>query len=176
MSSSLSRLLIIMSLAAAGVHALAGCGPSGTQIKTARAARYQADQSAVLRHVVEAVQRDYRLQLVDTEAGVVETVERWYEEDGTFAQLRALPNGRGVNDRSIKLNYRIALVHEAGTIAVEITPIAGQKRSGYSALFPLHPGEPDMPGWIAGKTDLLQVAIHEQLRAYVEHTPVAHAR
>jgi len=72
----------------------------------------------------------------------------------------------GVADGS-QSNYRIALIFQTGTITVEVAPIALQKRSGYAALIPLHPGEMDLPGWIAGKTDLLQVAIHEQLRAYV---------
>lgn len=161
----MKRLLLVSLLALASLG-LPACGPSSAQIRAARTATYQGDEAAIFRAALAAVRDGYDVQASDPATGTLVTAERWYEANGTFAGSRWDHASRRRIDRSILLHYRVTLHREAGQVRVEVVPVAQQLRAGYSALFPMAPGDPSMPGWISGKTDLLSVAIWERLRPF----------
>ncbi len=156
---------ILLSLALSAVLAtLLACGPSAAQVKTATAARYRVQADVVLPIVVGVVEQAYKIQHVDPDRRTILTVERWYEADGMQPDPARRRNRRPSG--AIKLSFKIVLVPAAGALQVEVTPVTVQHRGDFSALIPLTLADPDMPTWIRGKTDALNVAIWDQLRDY----------
>jgi hypothetical protein len=119
----------------------------------------------MLERVLDTVQAGYEVVDLDPETGRIHTRPRWYEEDGTFVSSSRVVANR-ILDRAILLRYEVTLRYDGPEYIVDVKPVAAQIRSGYSALFPLTPDDPALPGWLQGKTEKLVVAIDEALAAY----------
>lgn len=158
----MTRRSFVVGLGAA--LALAACGPSAAQIKAAREARYQGTRDEVFLAVNDALPRiGQKVERSDPEAGAVLTTPRWYEKDGTYED-KALGSDRiQAEDGSILLGFLVTVVGQAPPYQVLVEPSADQIRTGYSAPYHFQPGDPQLPGWVSGKVDDLQLELHKRL-------------
>ena len=155
------------------VMGVVGCGPSAGQVKQAKEARYQAEPNVVFKAAADAVASRYKIQNADAGAGVILTVARWYEKDGTFEDKAADGSQVMAEDGSVLLAFEVRVVGKPGPLQVQVVIHAKQIRSGYSALYELRQDDPAMPGWVTGKVDDLYVTIHDSLKGYQLSPPAA---
>jgi hypothetical protein len=139
------------------------CGPSSGAIRDAREARYDATPKVVWEGTLAAVQEDYEIDASDQSNGEIRTVARWYEKDGHSEDKNA-DDGVMVRDGSIMLAFHVAVRNDDGGYYVEVKPLAAQYMTGSPQPRPLEAGDPDMPGWVAGKVDNLYLAINARLK------------
>lgn len=147
-----------------------GCGPSATQIRAAREARYQGTRDEVFLAAGDALEKSYKIFRSDPEAGTWLTVGRWYEVDGTYADnANANRDTSGSleglsQDGSVFLGFLVQVVGDAPPFQVIVSHSAHQVRAGYSAPYKFLPDDPQLPGWIKGKVDDLQLALYERMK------------
>jgi len=153
-------------VAAVVVASMAGCGPSSGQVRAAREARYQADAGVVFKAAADAVAAKYKIQKADAAQGVIQTVPRWYEKDGTYEDKSADGAQVMAEDGSVLLTFHVRVVGQPGPFQIQVEPEAVQVRTGYAAPVPLKAGDPAMTSWISGKVDDLYLTIHESLKSY----------
>lgn len=163
-------------LAAAAVALAAGCGPSSGQVRQARETRYQGTRDEVFLAMTEALgQEQQRIDKSDPDAAAALTVGRWYEPDGTYEDKALGRDSVQVEDGSIYLAFVVQVVGDAPPFQVVVEPTVDQFRSGYSALYHMKPDDPQMPGWIHGKVDDLQLALYARLKSRAIAAPGATA-
>ena len=172
---ALSRRTLLLAAAAAVLAAATGCGPSSAQLKEAREARYHGTRDEVMLEVMNTLdQQKLKPERSDAEVGALITTGRWYEVDGTYED-KALGVDRddvvNVKDRSVFLRYHVEVRGEAPPFQVVVSPEVDQFRNGYSALYHMKPDDPEMPGWVQGKVDDLQLLLHTRLKAKFAGAP-----
>ncbi len=146
--------------------ALAACGPSSGQVKTARSARYKTDANVVFKAVVDATGLKHKVERADAPTGVVVTVPRWYEPEGNAEDMDATGNAAQLQDGSVLIRFELRVAGGNGEFQVEIIPHVSVMRSGYARPVDLAPDDLAIPGWVHGKTDDLYLTIYEGLKAY----------
>jgi hypothetical protein len=159
----LSRRTLLLAAAGAALAVATGCGPSA-QLKAAREARYHGDRTEVFLEVTNVVAKTYPIDRTDAEIGALATQGRWYEKDGTYED-KALGSETTVRaeDGSVFLRFEVSVVGGQPPYQVVVAPSVDQIRSGYSAPYHMKPDDPQMPGWVIGKVEDLQIAIHAHL-------------
>lgn len=148
------------------MFALVACGPSATQVHTARTARYQVSAPEAFRAGVEALEAGgYRIRVLDDGANQAITVARWYESDGTYADKTLGAEGQvGVGEGDIRLAIELAVVTDGGNgVVVQLVPRLQEYKAGMKPM-PIPPDSPQVPGWVTGKLDNLYLAIHDRLK------------
>lgn len=155
--------------AVAAAAALAACGPSSSQIKTANEAAYQTEFPVVWSAIVEAVKFDYKnIKVEDPVNGRIETdwhlIDRASESDmpGAGANPQARADGRA--GKFLRLSVKIK--GGAPPFRVEIAGEAAFMNPGLAMLQPYERGAPDEPEWVQPRIDNLTVAIYERLEKY----------
>ncbi len=145
--------------------ALVACGPSSAQIKTARTARYHTTASAAFQAGVAALKdNDYKIQQVDPVAGRAITEVKWYEVDGTSMSRDSEGRPQMTSAGGIMFAVEIAVLPDADTFYVQVTPHVQQMKAGYSAPFDIKEGSGEMPGWVAGKLDNVYLSVYAALK------------
>lgn len=148
--------------------AVAACGPSAGQVKTAREARYQTEPNVAFTAVMDAVTARYKVDRAAAATGELLTVARWYEPEGNLEDRDASGSAAQLQDGSVLLRFHVRVVVEAGAGAVQVvvTPQAAVMRTGYAQPVALAPDDLALPGWVHGKTDDLYLAIYAKLKTY----------
>lgn len=159
-----SSLLALVLAALAAPLALAGCGPSAAQLKEAREARYQGTRDEVFLAVTNAISPDYKVERSDPAEGALITNGRWFEKDGTYEDRALGSDAVLAEDGSVFLAFLVKVVGDAPPFQIAVQPEVDQVRSGYSALYHMKPDDPQLPGWVKGKVDDLQLALHQRLK------------
>jgi hypothetical protein len=172
----ITRRSLLLAALAAAVTVAAGCGPSSAQLKTAREARYQGTRDEVFLAVSEAVTKEKQIvDKSDPDQGALLTRGRWFEKDGTYEDKALGGEGVMAEDGSVFLAFLVRVAGDAPPYQVLVEPLADQIRSGYSAPYRFKAGDPELPGWIQGKVDDLQLALHARLKGQFIAPPGATA-
>jgi hypothetical protein len=172
----ISRRSFFLVAAAAAPLLLSACGPSAGQLKTAREARYQGTRDEVFFAVSQALAMEKeKVDKLDAEQGAVLTVGHWYEPDGTSEDRALGKDSVQVQDGSIYLAFVVTVVGDAPPYGVMVEPTVDQFRNGYSALYHMTPTDPQLPGWVKGKVDDLQLGLYSHLKSRVVTAPAATA-
>lgn len=144
--------------------ALVACGPSAAQVKAARTAQYHASASIVFQAAVGGLKDNkHEVDQADPSSGVALTKGRWFESDGNFVSKDA-DSKPMVRDGDVVVAFEVAVVAEGQDFRVDVIPHVQQLRSGYSALFEIKVGDPQMPGFISGLVDSIYLSIHGRLK------------
>jgi hypothetical protein len=142
------------------------CGPSSQEVKTAKLARYSAPAPTLLDIAVEVAARDYKIGQVDKDGGRFETEPQMYNPEGG----RQSPGAGGYvqfTDRSVLLSMLVeVLPAEQGGHVVTVTPRTFQMISGSPKPRELAPDDPNLPGWVQGRVETLQVAIYNAAKQH----------
>jgi hypothetical protein len=142
------------------------CGPSSAEIKTAKTASYKAQPMEVLRIAMQTASETYKIGDANEEQLTFMTQPQWYSPEGgresagdqDFVQIR---------DHSIMLSLIVEVVAPAeDRVMVRVTPKTFQHVSGSPKPRELRPDDPNLPGWVTGRAEQLQLDIHKRLQQY----------
>ncbi len=154
----------MIALAAVLVAApLAACGPSGKQVTTAKQARYQGDRQQLFAVIKQTVAESYKIQKVDDAAYGLQTEGRWYNPEGQ-AVSSPMGDARDVPDQSLNIALVVELLPEGERHIVSVKPVIARHIKGQPNPQPVEATDPSLPGWVHGKGDNLQVALHDALK------------
>ncbi|HEY6032937.1 MAG TPA: hypothetical protein VIV58_01725, partial [Kofleriaceae bacterium] len=159
----MTKNLATLSLAVALVL-VAACGPSSSEIKTARATTYNGAPAELFAATKTAVE-DMHYQIHSSNDGelTLETLGIWFNPDGQIDT--AIDNNIArLQEDSINITYTVKLVQNNGTWRVDVTPLIGRKHGLTSTPDKIEPEDPSLPGWVGGKTDALVIHIHDKLK------------
>ncbi|MGE0871045.1 MAG: hypothetical protein AB7P03_20950 [Kofleriaceae bacterium] len=141
----------------------AGCGPSSSQIRAAKTASYNTDPGRALEVAAKVTAEKYKVAEINTQDYVLFTAPVWYTPEGGTRSAGAGDFAQ-IGDRSVQLMMIVAVVTtNDDAVAITVTPKTFQYISGSPKLRELAPDDPNLPGWIQGRVDALQVAIHERM-------------
>jgi len=153
-------LVVLLSLLA-----LAACGPSSGELKSAKTARYKGDKLALFNATKDATEAKYKLQKSDENALGMQTTGRWYTPEGLAASERA-DDIRDVPDNSLNIALVVTLVPDGDAYVVQVKPLMMRYHAGSPQPEPISENDPSVPGWATGKVDALALDIHEALKNY----------
>jgi hypothetical protein len=164
-------LVLAAALGAASAASLGGCGPSATQVREAREARYPGPRDHVFAAVERALGEEHPIATADPAQGVLVTDVRWFDPEGFHEDRPEITVGgerevvSTVHDGSLRLAYVVRVV-PAGPSShrIVVEPEVVQYRVSYKALRPMAPDDPELPGWVGGKVDALALALHRRLQ------------
>ncbi len=157
-------------IAGAGAAALAGCAPSGAQLRTAKAAEYKLSGKQMLDVAVQVTQGTYTLGPLDIDKLAFATAQQVYTPEG----MRISPNNSGQGDfvnagGGDLVVQLIVQVVETGPdrVAVKVTPKTLQFIQGSPKPRELLPDDPNVPGWVHGRANTLAIEIYDAGKQYV---------
>lgn len=162
--------VVVGVMAVAGGSGLAACGPSGAQLRTAKAAEYKLSGKQMLDVAVQVAQGKYKLGALDIDSLAFATAQQFYTPEG----MRISPNNSGQGDFVNAGGGDLALqlivqVIETGPdrVAVTVTPKTLQFIAGSPKPRELTPDDPNLPGWVLGRANALAVEIYDAGKQYV---------
>ena len=143
------------------------CGPSSAEIKMAKTASYAGDPAQIFAEVQAATAESYKIAETSTEGEyVLATEAQWYSPEGG-RQSAGTGDFVQLSDRSVQLTMIVEVVAPSqDRIMVTVTPKTFQHVSGSPKPRELAPDDPNLPGFIHGRVETLQVAIHKRLQKY----------
>jgi hypothetical protein len=146
-----------MPRAALALLALAACSGDSTRVEHARAARYNADRSELVRRTADEVGKHYgRLSIMPD--GTIRTA--WHQVlfgTGVDRDLRGHPNEK----RFIRFDITISTDRPA---SIEVSGYAAKWQTGMAVPTELRGA--DEPAWVQPRADRLRIQIHDALEAY----------
>jgi hypothetical protein len=159
------RTYVLVALAAVA------CGPSASEVRTAKTAEYRADPSAIFQLAMQAAQQDYKIGEVDAGHLRFETVPRFYSSEGDLESEGAEGYVHLLN-HSVRVSFIVAVTQtDNQQAAVTVVPHTLQVLAGSPEMRPIEPDDPSLPPWVHGRADALSVAIYQHARGYVAGPP-----
>jgi hypothetical protein len=149
------------------IAALAACGPSAAELKTAKTATYAAPGQQLLELASQAASDTYKVADVDRANLSLITQARFYSPTG---DLESPGQGDYVNLQpgSLQVAFIVQILptddHHA---AIQVVPRTFQLVSGSPKPRELAPDDPNLPGWVHGRVDALAMAIYQRAKPYV---------
>src|SRR4051812_37110843 len=145
---------------------IAACGPSSAEIRTAQTATYRAPSAELYQLALEAAAQDYKIGETNPQEGLFSTAAQWYSPEGGRQS-----NGAGdfvqLDDRSVNLHLIVEIVElDDHVAAIRVTPKTFQHISGSPQPRELMADDPNLPGWVHGRVDSLQLAIYNRAKKY----------
>ena len=145
--------------------ALIACGGTSSQVKTAREARYTAPEATLFNEVKAVVGKDYPIVLEDPNTLTLKTQQRWHTPEGPLDTAPG-DNAARLNEGSINLSFVVSINKVEGGHRVKVEPVILRKDAISSAPEKLSPENALVPGWVHGRIDSLEIAIHDRLKTY----------
>ena len=145
---------------------LVACGPSAAEIKMAKSAGYKGDPGELFDVIEQTTAQTYKIGEANRIQHALMTVPQWYNPEGG-RQSAGAGDYVQVVDRSVQLALVVQLVDMENRFVVEITPKAFQHIAGSPQPRELQPDDPNLPGWVTGRVETLQLEIHKSLQKYV---------
>jgi hypothetical protein len=156
------KCLVVIAL----IAALGACGASAAEVKAAQTATYRAPPNSLFQIALQATQEDYKIGDAAPELGTFITAEQWYSPEGGRQSFGAGDVAQ-VSDRSVNLMLVVEITElDEGRFAIKVTPKTLQYVSGSPKPRELAPDDPNLPGWVQGRVEALQVRIHNAAKQY----------
>lgn len=150
--------------------AAVACGPSSAEIKTAKTTMYSGPAAEMFKLMIDTTAETYKVadahQVGELDDYELLTAPQWYTPEGG---RESAGTGDFVNlvDGSIQLSLIVQLSRrDNGKLLVTVTPKTFQDVSGSPKPRELQPDDPNLPGWVQGRADSLQLEIHKRLQKY----------
>ena len=145
----------------------AACGPNTAMIKEAKEATYPAGPNQVLDVAIQVAQRKYKIGPVNVEGSEFATESQWYTKEGN--RISAYDDGRGefisASGGDVQVTFIVrARDIDGKSVAVEIVPKTFQLITGSPKPRELAIDDPNLPPWVIGRANQLQVDIHEEAK------------
>lgn len=143
------------------VSGIAGCGPSSSEIKEARSARYTCEYGDVFRAVAETVKEETPpLATANPEQGIVASEFRWHSSSGMRKEAGAAVVGQG--DVGFIAELAIGKA-EGGGFTIQGLPRVFEQSPDSPRGRELTHEDANWPAWADGKIDKIMVAIRGRL-------------
>jgi hypothetical protein len=151
---------------------LAACGPSSSEVRTAKLAEYNTTPTVLLRIAADAAAaQNYKIGNITSEELV--TRPRVYEREGGLESAGA-DNWVQIRPGSVSVSFIVkCVVTDDKSLVVQVTPKTFEWLSGSPQPRELTPDDPNLPPWILGRADQLQLAIYERAKPYALAPPGA---
>jgi hypothetical protein len=147
--------------------AAAACGPSSAEIRTAKTATYQTSAADMYRVALQTAAEDYKVGETNDHETTFATVPQWYSPEGG-RQSAGAGDFVQLDDRSVQLSLVVEVVElGSGRVTVTVTPVTMQNLSGSPKPRELAPDDPNLPGWVTGRAESLQLAIYKHGQQFV---------
>jgi hypothetical protein len=152
--------------------ALVACGPSNSEVKTAKEAHYRGDKIVMFNALRAAVEEKYKLQKSDETSLGLETIARVYTPEGMLANEGNSEKNKsgGYNsmfpDKSIIMSFVVTMLADGDAYVVRVKPMMERYHAGSPKTEPLREDDPSLPGWASGKVDGMQLDIYNALKSY----------
>jgi len=143
------------------------CGPSAAEIKTAKTANYRGNASEMFKEVIAVTEESYKIAGTggDEDGYKLATAPQWYSPEGGRESAGAGDYVQ-LQNHSVRLELVVELVSVAGGFMVTVTPRTFQFLDGSPQPRELASDDPNLPGWVHGRVDSLQLDIHKRLQNY----------
>src|SRR3954466_474430 len=128
------------------VFAMAACGPSATEVRTAKTAVYKADPMQLLKIAGEATELEhYKVTDVDADAVSFSTRPTFYGPEGDL-QSGGAEGWVHTDDRSVRVAFIVkVVVADDQQMMVTVTPKTFQYMKGSPEPRELAPADPNLP-------------------------------
>jgi len=152
--------------------ALVACGPSNSEVKSAKEAHYRGDKIAMFNALRGAVEEKFKLQKSDETTLGLETIARVYTPEGMLANEGNSEKNKsgGYNsmfpDNSIIMKFIVTMLADGDSYVVRVKPMMERYHAGSPKTEPLREDDPSLPGWTIGKVDGVQLDIYNALKQY----------
>jgi hypothetical protein len=149
------------------ILALAACGPSTAELRTAKTTVYTGDAARLMALAEQAASDEhYKIAGVDDGHLTFETAGRFYSPEGDIQSEGAEGYVR-VDNHSVKVSFIVAIAAtEPNHYMFTVTPRTWQYLAGSPQMRELAPEDPNLPPWVKGRADALALAIHDRARGY----------
>lgn len=147
--------------------AFAACGPSNSELRSAKTAVYNTDGAQLFAIAEQAAgDANYKLGAVDEGHYTFETIPKWYTSEGDLRSAGA-DDYTLIHNQSVKVSFIVAVTNSApGQFMVSVTPHTWQYLQGSPQLRPLEPEDPNLPPWVKGRADALALEIHDRAKGF----------
>ena len=140
---------------------LAGCGPSSTEIKEARQARYTCEYGEVFKAVAETVKEETPpLGTANPEDGVVASEFRWHTSSGMRKEAGAAVVGQGDVGFLVEIAIQEA---KGGGFTLSPLPRVFEQSPDSPRGRELTHDDGNWPDWADGKVDKIMVTVRGKL-------------
>ncbi len=144
------------------------CGPSSSEIKAAKTARYTCDFDPVFNAVIEVVKEETPpLGETDPERGVVMSQFRWHSSSGMRKEAGAAELDQG----DVGFVLVVALVKDDAGFGIRTFPKVFSQAPDTPRGREMSRDDANWPGWADGKADKVQLAIHQKLSSCAAKRP-----
>ncbi|NVB80332.1 MAG: hypothetical protein HOV81_18205 [Kofleriaceae bacterium] len=149
----------------AAVAFSAACGPSAAEIKTAQTAKYKATAADLYGIAEQVTAETYKIGETKPPTALA-TVPQWYSPEGG-RQSSGAGGYAQIEDRSVNLVLVVEVLElDDGSFAIKVTPKTLQHVSGSPQPRELMADDPNLPPWIHGRVESLQLAIYQRAQQF----------
>ncbi len=156
----------------AGALAIAGCGPSNAELRTAKTARYTADPKQLLQLAIETAKLEYKVGEVNEDQLMFATIPRFYSSTGDL-ESEGADGWTQVRGGSVQVTLIVHVVPADIGFSVVVTPRTLQVVSGSPQPRELKPDDPYLPPFVLGRADTLALEIYANAKQFVAGPPGA---
>jgi len=159
------RGLLVVAIATA-------CGPSSSEVRTARETLYNADPHVILKLAAEAAEGEkYRIGSVDEHEMTFVTAPKFYSSTGDLESAGA-DNIVVIRPGSLRVEFIVrVLAADPHHVGVTVTPRTFQAIAGSPKPRELGPDDPYLPSFVTGRADALSLAIYQRAKSYALASP-----
>jgi hypothetical protein len=150
----------------AWIAVVAGCGASSAEVKEAQTAQYKAPRETLFEIALQTTAEDYKIGAADKSRALLMTDGQWYNPEGGRESAGA-GDLTQVVDHSVMLMMVVEVMGMDGApLYVQVTPKVFQYMAGSPKPRELKPDDPNIPGWVQGRVESLQLAIYKNAKQY----------
>ncbi|MGE5187148.1 MAG: hypothetical protein ACM31C_34100 [Acidobacteriota bacterium] len=155
----MQRVILIVAMVAA-------CGPSASEVKTAKTTTYNADPQVILKAAMQAAEAEhYKLGEIDQENTRFATVPKYFTREGS-ERTPGAGDYVQLGDRAVSVTFIVTVSGTPPIVAVDVTPKTFQVLAGSPQPRELKPDDPNLPGFVTGRVDELSLAIYQRAKPY----------
>ncbi len=154
------------------VAIVAACGPTSSEVRTARETLYTADPHVILKLAAEAAEGEhYRIGAVDQNELEFVTEPKFYTKTGDLESAGA-DNVVLVRPGSVQVQFIVRVIAaDPQHVGVSVTPKTFQTMAGSPKPRELAPDDPYLPSFVLGRADALSLAIYQRAKPYALAPP-----
>lgn len=139
---------------------VAACGPSSSEIKSARTAVYTCDVAQIVQAAAEVVKEETPpLGAVDREIGSVTSAFRWHSASG----MRKKAGVADVEQGDVGFQLEVAVASAEHGFRLRVTPRVFSQSPDSPRGREMTHEDANWPGWADAKADTVQFKIHQKL-------------
>lgn len=151
---------------------LAACGPSSSEVRTAKLAQYKANPIEMLHIAVDAARAaNYKIGDLSEERLEMITQPKFFTKEGDLES----PGADGfvqIRPGSVQVSLIVrCVVGDMNRVTVVVVPKTFESVAGSPKPRELAPDDPYLPPWVLGRADALTLAIYDRAKPYALAPP-----